>query len=237
MAKYKSHVFADIRGKVSGLVYSKNRFGNYTRRLVAPVQPRTDDQLLWRHWFTSHTQYWRSLTEEQRAAWRQWAENWNKTDSLGDPVRVTGSQAFVALHAYRRLFGLGLEATPPNIQPSGFALTSLSLTAGVLAGALTMSLDFTPTPIADWGIVILATPPLSPGINFTGRSLYRVIGTRTPPVASPLDIADDYENKFGVPPVGTRVFVRVLPVTWSTASQNRCFPGSPLEASAIVQNA
>jgi hypothetical protein len=235
MAKFTSHVYSEIRGSISGTTYSRNRFGQYVRRRAVPAQPRTPFQMSVRSFFGSVASRWRDLPQDSQALWRAFAERIVRTDSLGNPIRLTGLQAFVMINALRRVLGLPVTPNaPPDVgTPPAIATLILSIDTTVNE----MEVQFTPTPLAG-AIVIEATPPQSAGVNSVGRSKFRFVRMVKPgsfggTITSPQNIWTQYVERFGIPPHGSKVFVRVVPVDYASAD-TAGFAGPPITASTVV---
>jgi hypothetical protein len=235
MAKFTSHVYSEIRGSISGTTYSRNRFGQYVRRRAVPAQPRTSFQMSVRSFFGNIASRWRDLSQDTQALWRAFAERIVRTDPLGNPIRLTGLQAFVMINALRRVLGLGvLTDAPPDVgTPPAIATLDLAIDTTVNQ----FDVMFTPTPLAG-AIVIEATAPQSAGVNSVGRSKFRFIrmvkpGSYGASITSPQSIWSEYVSRFGVPPEGSKVFVRVIPVDYASA-ETAGFAGPPITASIVV---
>jgi hypothetical protein len=102
------------------------------------------------------------------------------------------------------LFGQTQVVTPPappvfpDLAPQGLVITN---TGGVIALKLTC-----PTDPGD-NTIVRASSPLSAG-RATCNS-YRILGACPAPVAGAADITGLYTARYGVPPAGMKVFVRV----------------------------
>ncbi len=69
MAKIKmTAIVADIRNKLNGTVFAKNRGGAYMRTKVTPVNRQTSDQSTVRNRLGSFAQGFRGLTQDQITA-------------------------------------------------------------------------------------------------------------------------------------------------------------------------
>ena len=235
MAKFTSHVYSEIRGSISGTTYSRNRFGQYVRRRAVPAQPRTPFQMSVRSFFGSIASRWRDLSQADQALWRAFAERIVRTDRLGNPIRLTGLQAYVMMNALRRVLGLPVTNTAPSDVGTPPAIATLDL--AIDTNTNQFDVVFTPTPLAG-AIVIEATPPQSAGVNSVGRSKFRFIrmvkpGSFGATITSPQSIWSQYVSRFGIPPEGSKVFVRVIPVDYSSAD-TAGFAGPPITASKVV---
>lgn len=104
----------DIRGKVAGSVFSRNKAGNYVRSNKKPVNPRSTRQSLRRANMAWLTKYWSSeLTEQQRADWRAYAAGTGWTNKLGQAIEINGLAAFLRLNALEMLYKAAPHAAAP----------------------------------------------------------------------------------------------------------------------------
>jgi hypothetical protein len=219
-------VVADMRNKLNGTVFSKNRYGAYARTKVTPVNPQTTSQQNVRNRLSTNSQAWRGLTENQRQGWIDAAPNFPFTDIFGNSKILSGSALYVQLN--NNLAGIAVAAIPDAPLPVAIpAIESLSVAADDSAN--TVIITFTPTPIAaDFTIVIEATPNVTPGKTFV-KNLFRTVAFASPTTASPYDLSADYNAIFGNPVAGQKIFVRVRLISEITGQS-----GIPLQAVTIV---
>jgi hypothetical protein len=206
MAKVKfSALISEMRNKLNGSVFSRNRGGAYLRTKVTPTNPQTLAQVQQRSLLTSFSQSWRSLTEAQREAWKAAVTSWAKTDVFGDVVNPSGSTLYIRLNINVSLAGGAALLVPPS--PTGAAaLTLLTFTASVGGGGVDVT--FLPAAVpANHAMVIESTPMLSPGIS-NAKAKFRVIETLAPAAASPADVTASQTLKFGALVVGQKMFIR-----------------------------
>lgn len=206
MAKVKfSALIAEMRNKLNGSVFARNRGGAYLRNKVTPTNPQTIAQVTARSLLTSYSQAWRSLTEAQREAWKSVVDQWSRTDVFGDVVNPSGSSLYIRLNINISLAGGSAISTPPT--PVGAdALTALSVDAS--AGGGTVDVTYAPASVpADHAMYIEATPMLSPGIS-NANSKFRYVQTFAAATASPEDIGNAYAAKFGSLVEGQKLFIR-----------------------------
>ena len=236
MAKFTSHVYAEIRGSTSGTVYSRNRFGAYTRRRVVPVQPRTEPQMRTRSRLTYIAQRWRTLTPQQQATWRTFAEQVTAFDSLGQPIRLTGIQAFVEYNLWRDTLGLALIELPPSLPPSapqmpvGFTLV-VSVNSGDVA------LNWTGT-LAGTALVIKAAALQSMGVHFVGNSEFRTIHVAKPAnfgqnLTGPIALGPAYLARWGSLLQDRNLWLQIIPADY-TSLETAGFRGVPRTIFATV---
>lgn len=207
MAKIKlSALVSEMRGKLNGSVFSKNRGGAYIRTKVTPVNPQSLAQGLVRATLTNLSQAWRGLTEAERLAWCGAVSSFTGTDIFGDIKTPSGINLFNKLNLNLATIGVAPINLPPLPQSVGY-VDSLALTAS--AGGNTISAAYTAIGgSAGQTVVVEATSGLSAGKNFV-KSEYRVIGTFAGGAATPQAIGAMYIAKFGAMSAGSKVFVRL----------------------------
>ena len=204
MAKIKFGALAeDARGKIGGVVYSRNQFGGYIREKVSPVQPSTARQTIVRERVTSITKRWfDTLTDDQRLAWIAFAKVTPVPDVFGNPNLLTGINAFLRLNGVLENAGEAAITSPPaDLAALGLATASVAMGA---AGA-TASITFTATPLAATDFLyIWATQGLTAG-RFFFKPFYRFLGVSGAGQISPFTAGPIYTTKFGSMIVGSAV--------------------------------
>lgn len=227
MAKIKFTAFlADMRNKLNGSVFARNRGGAYVRTKVTPLNPQSVRQVAARNLLTSLAQNFRSLTQEQITAWNEAVTQWQTTDIFGDLVSPTGLALYVRLNANISNAGGTLLTSPPA--PVGAeGLTELSLTATVTGSVY--DITFLPAAVpANHTMYIESTSMLSPGIN-NANSRFRFIGVAAAADASPFDAYSFQTDKFGSLVAGQKAYVRCKFINKLTGEVSLA-----LKASAIV---
>ena len=141
MAKVKfTAVVADMRNKLNGSVFARNRGGAYVRTKVTPLNPQSVRQVAARNLLTSLAQGFRSLSQAQITAWNEAVTQWQTTDIFGDLVSPTGLALYVRLNSNISNGGGTLITTPPA--PVGAsALTEISLSAAVTGDTFEITFD------------------------------------------------------------------------------------------------
>jgi hypothetical protein len=206
-------IVADIRNKLNGSVFSKNRYGSYIRTKVTPVNPQTTAQQNVRNRLATNSQAWRGLTESQRNGWITAASSFPTTDIFGNPKILSGNALYVSLNNNLAVIGAALITDAPS-PVSIPALSIVSLTADISSS--TFDIDFLQSPIpAGVAMVVEATPQVGPGISFV-KNLYRNVNSFAAATNSPIDLFADYVAKFGALTLGQKVFVRCFYVSTVT---------------------
>lgn len=217
MAKVKfSALVSEMRNKLNGSVFSKNRAGNYLRNKVTPVNPQTSFQTAVRSALTAASQAWRALTEAQRTAWNNAVSNFTGTDIFGDVKTPSGINLQNKLYLNANTIGGTPLTTPPSPGVS-VAAPDVTIVTDSAPQTFTVSSPLAAVPAGEsW--VISATENSSPGINnFKGK--YRVVAVL--PAATPLPYAGiaAYTTKFGAVVANQKIGVEVKAISSTTFIQ------------------
>lgn len=219
-------IVADIRNKLNGSVFSKNRYGSYVRTKVTPVNPQTTAQQNVRNILSTQSQAWRGLTESQRQSWIDAAINFPFTDIFGNSKILSGSALYVKLNSNLVNAGVAaIDAAPSPVEIPQLVLGSFTAAAGTAA----VSLAFTPATVpADFAICIQTTGNVGPGKSYV-KNLFRTIGYQAAAATSPANLLSDFEAVHGAPVAGQKIFVRAFMVSTVTGQA-----GIPVQAQTIV---
>lgn len=232
MAKIKLGAFiTEIAGKVGGTVFSRNKGGAYAKNRVMPSNPRTTAQQNIRGFFGAMAQQWRALTQAQRESWNELAGTFSLNNSLGDAIRLSGIALFQKLNGNLRSLGNSPILNAPMLAGTDpVTINSFLIESDGTAISTQISVAALATSVPDTEFAVFATAPVSPGVsNLNNR--FRLIGNFAD--LTTLNTVDSlvtpYTNVFGLPPVGSRVAVQVLPIN-SVTGEN----GTPVQSSTIV---
>lgn len=213
--KFKSEVLTQASGSIGGVTYAHNRGGLYRRARSIPTNPNSDDQIIVRNYFSSLAVAWRdTLTPAQRDAWSDYAANSPVTDTLGDPLLLTGQQMYIRCNSVRLRAGAARVDDGPVLNGL-IDLTTTGIVAAVGAGTVLVNLNAS-DPWAnddDGGLVVQTSRWLPPTINFH-RSPFRYLGViagdsttpPTPPVV--ISTANAYGQEASAAVTGQRIFGR-----------------------------
>lgn len=210
-------IAADIRGKLNGTVFSRNKGGLTMRNKVTPINPNTSYQSLQRSYTSILAKAWaNTLTDAQRAAWKALGQTIGQKNIFGNNLILAGIACYQRIN--KIIFASGgsrLDNPPSSLNATG--LTSLSVTANHVGPVLTIAM--TPTPLnAPEGMYVFATPPLSPGIGNASAEL-RLIGFYSA-AASGFSIYTAWAARFGAMPgsSGKRIAVSCQVVNINTGA-------------------
>ena len=201
-------VVADMRNKLNGTVFSKNKSGAYTRTKVTPVNPQSASQTQNRQRLSRFSQLWRTLSLTAITAWNDLAKSQPfGTDVFGNPKFLSGLSLFVKLNSNidiamaNQILDAPVLTTPPaasitavNVQSDGTTL---------IAASFDYTLASTPVDVA---LVIYATRPYPVSQTFN-TNLYRLVQVVPATAGGNMSFLPGYLATFGVPQPGMQVGV------------------------------
>ena len=218
-------IVSDARKKIGGIVATKGHAGNFMRKKVSPIQPRTSAQRNVRAAFTAHAKNWAGLGPSVIAAFNALAKNTPKKDRFGQTVTLTGLQLYQQLS--RNIDTVG--GTPLVAAPASLVATqpgNLTVVATHAGGTFTV----VPTnyPAVGEAAAVYAGPPLGLGRQFVGKN-YRFL-QHFPYAGSPVafDIEATYAAKFGAFTTGKQIAVLVKNINITTGAAGQ--PSAALQA-------
>ena len=219
-------IVADIRNKLNGSVFSKNRYGAYVRTKVTPINPRSAAQVAQRSSFSANAQAWRGLTEAQRLSWAAAAPNFPVTDIFGNPKILSPSALYSKLNGNLATIGVAAIASAPALIAVPSA-TDLSTSADNSTGVVNIGFEPDPVP-ANFKLVVRCTGNIGTGQSFV-KNKFRIIAVLPAATASPALISTGFADKFGVPVTGQKIFVEAYLVSMISGQA-----GIASQVSAIV---
>jgi hypothetical protein len=148
---------------------------------------------------------WGRLTEAQRAAWNGTASGSRTRTRLNQSGPLSGYLLFIKINCSLAAVGLEMVMDPPNVpefgvNPVGELIISNS------EGLIALRLGVSAKPGQQ--IVVSGSKPRSPGR--TREDHLTILGLLDAPVRGMCDITELYVAKYGVPPAGSRVFIRTV---------------------------
>ena len=191
-------------GKRGKTVSMGGRYGQVSRILATPANPETPAQINIRRILKNVSARWRALQQTQRAAWIAAAQNVKTHARVGESGPLTGAQLFNKINCTLALFGQEQVDAPPPV-PQFPALAPQNLVISNTSGAIALKLTCPTSP--GQNTIVRASAPVSAGRETCGS--YRILGVCPAPVQGSADITSLYTARYGVPPQGTKVFVRV----------------------------
>jgi hypothetical protein len=199
-------IITDGRGKLGGHYAASNHSGTHLatrkksiRRFGVSVGVSKTTQ-------ATNVQLWATLTMLEQQQWSQDANNYTYIGRMGDTIRLTGQQHFIATNNNLAAIGTAPITIPGAKQ--GYAPPAFTLTANTGGSLITLTYAAVLPSVATPRIAIYATPLMS-----TGRSVafsqYRLI-TQTDQHGQASDnVYSFWHPIFGNLITGQRLFVKL----------------------------
>jgi hypothetical protein len=209
-------------GKRGNVVSFKNRYGQVERAHVIAINPRTPSQVRARSDFGRISARWRKLTDAQRKAWIAAGKHTRSRSRLGQSGPLTGFALFVKINCNLAATGLPQVDLPPDFPAFGpNPVGEISITNA--GGVIEIKLSVTGNPAQL--ILVSGAAPCSEGVSVVDH--FANLGVLPAPAGGFSIITELYVAKHGVPPVGTRVVIRVR-------QQVNGWDNYPMEVTAVV---
>lgn len=201
---------SDARGKIDGIVYSRNGSGAYVRTKVTPVNKNTVRQQAARAALAANSKMYSAiLTDAQRGGFGALAASNPVTDIFGNSQTLSAIAMFGRVNNVLRNIGEDpLADAPANMNVTG--ITSLDITGDEALQGLKVA--FTATPLeATTLLYVFATGKLNPGRTFYKQNL-TFLGAAAAATVSPFDIAALWIAKYGALVEGDKIGFQVATV-------------------------
>ena len=209
-------------GSHGGTTFARNKGGNYMKKKVHGVNPRSELQLRMRTSIGQLSKYYsNTLTDPQRSAWAAFAATYPVINRLGNTTFLSAQQMFTKANAQVLAGGNPIVATPPATTAVGTPTTITIAAAHGGPGTLSIT-NAVAAPTGNDKVIYWCSPPLNPGRSFISSQLRRMASLYT--VNATNNVLADYLAQFGLTPTGAsqRIIARmavVNTVTGITSSQ------------------
>jgi len=168
----------ELRGSIGGTVFSRTRSGAIARARSIPVDPGSALQVAVRAIMGQvRDYYFNTLTDAQRAAWTQYANNVDYTNRLGETINLTGYNMFCRSNIPRVQAGLSIIADGPT----NFTLAEQDGTVAVTTTAASKEVSVAFDDTLDWldetgaALLVYESAPQNPTVNYF-KGPYRYLG-------------------------------------------------------------
>jgi hypothetical protein len=209
-------------GKRGEMVWRRGQHGQVSYGLVIPTNPRTAVQVAVRDIMRALAVRWHELTENQRLLWIKEASRHLSKTRLGQSGALAGWNLFQKLNLALAYYGrqqLDVPTKRPRFPQ--LAVAGLVITNG--PGGIKISLICPGNP-GDHTVLSASFPTSARRKVWTD---YRFFTFCPPPECGSADVTARYRARFGVPPIGSKVFVQ-------TKQMIDGWEDEPQEFSAVV---
>jgi len=203
-------------GSLDNTVSVDSKYGQVVRSKPRGAPRLTNARADARNLFALISAMWRRLTDRQQQAWIMAGRKAGKWDEEGRYIPMSGFNLFVKANCALATARLSLMMDPPPLLPRGRnPVQALIITNHQGQIKLQLKVDRRRVP----HLFVLGSPPCSAGISF--RSNYAIIGLLPAPDHGLCDITEQYVKKFGIPPVGKKVFIQTRPIIRCQGSEEK----------------
>jgi hypothetical protein len=182
----------------------------------------SEAQLRHRAKFGGIRRLWRTVSPAEKATWAIEPETIRSRPSLGQSGTLPAYLVFVKVNSIRASQGLPPVFTRP--QPHTFTANPVGELVATNSGGV-VELELSVPILPDTDILVLGAAPCSAGVSFVDH--FVILGRLPAAEGGYSHITKLYVDRYGVPPVGTLVFIRTRQVCdgWTEF---------PIQTSALV---
>lgn len=215
-----SAIVSDARGKIGGVVFSRNAAGAIARKFTKPVNPNTGRQQDVRNQFASLISSWRDLIPADQQVWADMAPQYPYTNAMGESSQYTGQALYNHLNMNLSVVGttaIDTPLVPETFSAINLASVSLVLTAGLLT---TANVVLSAVGLSTEAVIVEMTTSMSGGITKPAKSAFRQIQVFTnASTTATLDVETAYIALYGSPQLGAKVFIRAWLINKNTGQR------------------
>ncbi len=185
---------SQIRGKIGGTVFSRNRGGAYARNFVVPTNPGSPAQVAIRGIVTFLVNKWNVvLSPAGREGWDDYAANVPMVNKVGAEIFLTGQQHFIRSNVPRKQAGFVQIIEAPQIYDLGIFTTPTMDIPNGIAKEVDININITDDwANSDTGLMTVSTSvQQNPTINYwKGPYLFgdSIDGDSAVPLVSPVTV-------------------------------------------------
>lgn len=209
MAKvlYSGIGIVDSRGSLDTTVYSKNRYGNFSRARVTPANPFTAKKAFFKSAFATLSQSWALLPQSNRDAWNQAALESRVSGKLSIDYYMSGFNMYIKQTFYILVSGgmsSGLPIPAVNVALPTFMtvdipnLTTINYNVQFTTGNYQVP--------AQCLFLLKASVGVSPGINYKRSNITFYDSFDPLQIVNPVNNYNRYLAELGPLTSGTKIF-------------------------------
>lgn len=199
-------LITDMRGKLGGQVYSKNRYGQFVCNAYKPLNPQTTYQQQNRAYLANVVAAWKQLSESNRLSWNSAAMYLKGFNCFGDSFSYTAYNCFVKCNlVYFTIYGSVLSSCPSLFTPAPVIQWHVTC----ITEQQLFQIGISPYFAEDTYFFVYATRPLVAGRKPRKSDYRRILFTPTTNIDDSM-FTNAYTTYFGgFPPIGSVVHFKL----------------------------
>ena len=204
----------EIRGRLGGVVFSRNKSGNHIRPFKQPSNPQSTLQMNQRGTITSMIRLWQVAGPTNQATWVVWAALPAnvKYNSLGAAYYLSGYQSFLEINTRIWQIYQDWRWVAPDLGiPAVPVITSVTWTN--VGGTPTLRVNYGAGEFSSTQTIVVHGSAWPWSARLVQYSRFYLLKQQLNPGASPYQITTQITDRWGPPHTGDRIFVRVYKQT------------------------
>ena len=200
---------AGIRGTVGGVTYSQNQTGPYARLWSRGTNARTSKQNTTRGRISGLGQLWKSMTNEARQEWCDFAAAPPELDynAFHDLLNIGGWRWFTRVNQRLQAVGLATTTDVPSNTPAPAVTTATTVATAGPYGTVTVNFDLAEFAAGFSVIAFMAVHPTA-GLLNKSTDLLQVLAVHEP-AYTPYEVTFAFRAKWGFPQLGQKLWCYV----------------------------
>ncbi len=186
-----SALVADMKGRLGGSVFQGGKGGTILRNNAWRGGAKTERWQVARAKLVFYANQWTQLTIGEKNAWNAYGEGLTTTGTFGDPVTMTGQNAYIMVAANRAICG----QTPLNLPIISEGISVNPNASLIVNGANDLDLNWV-FGNAAFQLVIQAKRQY-PGGNLSAPGGYKQIISQQLTGVPPINVTAEYQAAYG----------------------------------------
>jgi hypothetical protein len=199
-------ILSDLRGIYAQSIFSKNHFGLYIRPNTFQTPTRTDTQEIIRHQFILLSKLWQTLSDTQRATWKNPTGIPKKSNKFHELFTATPFNLFMSTNMDNFIYGdkLPIIQAPPFTTPTPVTFSNFI----AVSSSPSLNITLCNNLPADSLLSIWLTPLYSAGQLCPINKMIIIQNNDSPFIAQPISLYNNWNYCFGDLIAGKKISLR-----------------------------
>jgi hypothetical protein len=226
--------FSELSKSRGGATFSKNHYGNFSRKKVKGINRNSPAQAVVRANFSTNIKAWKDLSRLNIDSWNLLAPQIPIRGKLARTIYYTGEVLYNSLNRYLSSVGQPSIESAPNINANNVAsMVGSSVVVNTTPGTEDITITLSAVPATGFFVTVWASGIVSNGISYMKK--YKMIGVLDSTFASPGSIKAMYLSVFDqMPATGETVWFQLQQVDGATGFHSLKFQTGPVVGGLMV---